>query len=494
MAQQQTARRIATSLACLAACVTTTAWAQVPSKIALTGARIITVSGEDIAEGSVLVEDGRITAVGEDLEIPYDAIEYDVSGKVVFPGMIDPHASRGMDVRNETLPVTPFLNVYDAIDPSRRYFEDALRDGVTTVHAIPDNDTVVGGVSRVVKPIGLSIDEMTVEPDLAMKMSTTPKRGYDRMRQLLELRQTFYRLDRSLEDLAEKRYEEDQEEQGKTARIPPEERREKGKELVRDEDLGDDTRNLVRLRRGDLDAWIYAGAAMDVGPALELAEQEELTDNAVLVLGVTAHKAVEELKQAGRPVVLPAELFHRERDPFSGEVRETFVPKKLHEAGVTFALQPSPSTSLAERYLNYQAAVCVRNGVPRSEALKAITLNPAEMLGLGDRLGSIEAGKAGNLVVFSGDPLDFGSWVEMVFIDGVLAYDRSKDARLMELLDLERANAEREAKENEDEQRDEESSEDTPSEDEPADADASGEDAPGGDAEPDSGNGEGSEG
>jgi adenine deaminase len=88
----------------------------------------------------------------------------------------------------------------------------------------------------------------------------------------------------------------------------------------------------------------------------------------------------------------------------------------------------------------------VRNGIPRQTALEAITINPARALGLDSRLGSIEAGKAGNVVVYSGDPLDFNSWVEFVYIDGVRAYDRQKDARLEELLKLEKSHAKPEPK------------------------------------------------
>jgi len=88
------------------------------------------------------------------------------------------------------------------------------------------------------------------------------------------------------------------------------------------------------------------------------------------------------------------------------------------------------------------AALLVRNGIPRAEALKAVTLNAAEIIGLGDELGSIEEGKVGNIVVLSGDPLDFASNVEMVFIDGILAYERSRDIRLERLLGLEEADLE----------------------------------------------------
>jgi imidazolonepropionase-like amidohydrolase len=429
------------ALACLAA--SPVAGAAPPTKVALKGGRIIPVVGEEIAKGTVLIENGKITAVGAEVQIPYDAMEVDVTGKVLFPGMIDPHSARGLDVPNENVPVSPFLNVYDALDPSKLFFEDSLRDGVTTVHVIPGNNCVVGGVSRVVRPIGLSPDEMTVRPDLALKFSTTPRGGYDRMAQMAALRETFAELDDYLGRLAEGKYEESLKKDDRKIDVGPAEARKRGQPLIQDPDYDDKHLNLVRCRRGELAAWFYCGAATDVGPAIALATEQKLLEKAVFVLGPEAYKAAGELKKAKRPVVLDPLLFYRERDELTGELKETFVPSKIADAGLTFALQPSANTSMAERYLNYEAAVCVRNGLPRKAALEAITLNPATILGLGDKLGSIEAGKTANIVVLSGDPLDFASWVELVYIDGIQAYDRQKDARILELLKLERAAAEK---------------------------------------------------
>jgi len=418
-----------------------------PAKVALTNARIIPVVGAEIARGTVLIEDGKIAAVGTDVALPYDAMEVDCEGQVVFPGLIDPESWRGLDVPNESLPVTPFLDVYDAINPAGVFFEESLRDGVTTVHVMPANNCVIGGLSRVVRPIGLSLAEMTVQPEVALKMSASPKAGFDRMRQMATLRETFLELKDYEERLAEQRYEESLKEKGEKIAVGPAEARKRGRDLVRDEHYDDAHRNLMRLKRGDFGAWIWCGAAMDVGPAVRFATEQGILERTVLVLGADAHKAIEEIKAAGRPVVLDAALLHRERDPITGALRETFVPAKLAEAGVAFSLKPNPGASLAERYLTYQAALCVRNGVPRQTALEAITINSAKALGLGDRLGSIEAGKAANLVVYSGDPLEFDSWVERVYIDGILAYERATDPRLAELLRIEKEQREAEEKE-----------------------------------------------
>ena len=413
-----------------------------PPKLALCGGRIIPVVGEPIEEGTLLIEHGRISALGADVKVPYDAMVVDVKGQVLFPGMIAPHSWQGLDRPNENLPVTPYLDVYDALDPSGLFFEDALRRGVLAVHVIQGNNCAIGGLSRLVHPIGRTPDEMTIRPAIALKMSTSPKSGYDRMTQLATFRETFLELEQYLENLAENRYEAKRKEEGKKVEVPPEEARKRGRELIRDEDCDDKHRNLYRLIQGRLDAWIYCGQATDVGPAIRMAREHGFLERTVFVLGTEAYRAVDELKEAGRPVVLSAELVHQERDPITGQLHETFVPKVIHEAGLLFALQADPSGSLAERYLPYQAARCVRAGIPRQAAIAAITINPARILGVDDRLGSLEVGKAAYVVVFSGDPLDFNSWVEKAYIDGVLAYDRSKDVRLQELLGLKMEEAE----------------------------------------------------
>ena len=419
-----------------------------PEKVALVGGRIIPVVGPAIEKGTVLIERGKITAIGADVEVPYDARVFNVAGKVVFPGMIDVHTWRGLDIPNEPRPVTPQLDAADAIDPSQLFFEDCLRLGITTVHVIPSHNTVIGGLGRVVRPIGLSVAEMTQAEGSYLKLSVTPRAGFDRMLQMAMLRETFAELDDYMAKVAERRYEEKLKEEDKKLDVGPAEARQRGRDLIRTEDIDDQHRNVLRLRNGlvrgadkdgpalfkPLGAFIYCGNATDIGLATQLAKDNNFFERTVLVLGGECYKAVAELKRAARPVVLPPDLIYRETNPVTGDVRETFVPKKLFDAGLLIALLPGSEDSYAERMLTYQAARCVRNGVPRDEALKAITLNPAKILRLEKQLGSLEPGKDANLVIFSGDPLDFASVVEQVFIDGIPAYERTKDVRLQRLL------------------------------------------------------------
>ncbi len=408
-----------------------------PAKVALQGARILPVVGDDIENGTVLIEHGLITAIGADVEIPYDAMVVDVSGKVLFPGMIDAHSARGLDIRNENLPVTPYLDVYDAIDPSRRYFEDALRDGITTIHAVVANNCVIGGLSRAVHPIGRTPDEMTLTGPIALKISVAPKRGFDRMVQMATLREAFLELSDYLDRLAETKYEESLEKADKKIDVGPEEARKRGEKLVEFSDLDDAHRNLVLLTGGKLGAFIYCQRPSDIERARQVADEGGFLEQSTFVLGTACFKAVDAIKALGRPVVLEAELVYRERDSVTAKLTETFVPKVYYDKGVAFALLPSPDSSLAERYLNYQAARCVRQGLPRQIALESITINPAKAMGVADRVGSLEVGKVANLVVLSEDPLDFNATVELVYINGIRAYDRKQDPRMKQLLEEE---------------------------------------------------------
>jgi len=405
-------------------------------KVALQGARILSVGRDAIDNGTVLIENGKITAIGgPDLEIPFDADVVDVSGKTLFPGLVLAHTSAGMDIPNENIPVTPFVDVYDSIDPSSFFFEDSLRGGVTTIHVIQGNNTVIGGLGRVVHPIGLMVEEMTVKPETALKVSMGPKSGFDTMVQTATLRETFAELQDYLERLAEKKYEEKLEEDEKEIDVLPDEARKLGREMVKDDDLDDKHRNLTRLVEGRLPAFVYCGKAMDVPWAIQFAESHGFLGRAIFVLGGDTFKAVGPLKEAGRPVVIGPNLIHREKDPLTGKDRETFIPDVFAKAEIPFALLADPGARSAERDLLYQAARCVREGIPRDVALGAVTTTAASILELSDRFGAIEEGKDADLLVLTGDPLEGSTRIEKVYISGRLAYDLAEDVRLKELLE-----------------------------------------------------------
>jgi len=408
-------------------------------KVALKAGRIITVIDDEITDGVILIENGRITEVGgKDLEIPYDFWVIDASDKVVFPGMVEAHTNEGMsgyiNRTNESLPVVPFTSVFDAIDPSVLYFEDALRDGTTTILISQGNNTVIGGMTRIVRPIGRTVADMTVKADTGLKISFTPMNGQDRLTQMALFRETFRELAEYKRNLAESKYEKDLEEKKETLKVSPDEAAKKGMELLDEADFDFKHLNLERLVTGRLPAFVSCREPIDVHNAIKIAKENGFLDRTIFVLGNECHKAVDAIKATGRPVVLESRMVYREEDPLTGEETEVFVPLAFYEARIPFAITSNQRDAYGARYLWYQAARLMRNGIPRTEALRAITFTAASMIGVGNRLGAILPGYDATLLVLTGDPLDVGTWVDKVLIEGQVVYEREKDYRLKELL------------------------------------------------------------
>ena len=388
--------------------------APVRQKVAVKAGRIITVSGPDIAEGVVLIEDGRITAVGRDVEVPWDADVIDASGSVVMPGFVEAHTFQGMSTPNERVLEVPFVTTYDGIDPKSTFMEDSLRDGVTTMLVLPGNDTLLGGTGVVVKPVGQMVEEMLVRDYTGLKLSLQARADSSRMAHVARLRRYFAELDDYLANYNQRKADAEE------AKKPFE------------EELDPKRQPVLDLRDGKIVAFVYCPRASDVAKAFELSE--ELKFALVPVLGPDCYKAADLLKQKGRPVIIDPQLIVWETNEDTETEEMKVVPRILADAGVKFALQRDPS-SLEARYFGLQAARAVAYGVSPEEALKSVTLYPAEIIGLADRVGSIEVGKDANLLVLTGDPLDAQTWVDKVLIEGKVVYDRAKDQRLKRLLE-----------------------------------------------------------
>ena len=191
-----------------AATLTVTASASIQvDKTAIKAGKVITLDGEPIENGIIVIEGGRITAVGsqEDVQIPWDAEVIEQPTMTAFPGFVEAHVSRGIDRPNETLDVAPFLNVRDSIDPVNFYFEDALRNGIVAINVQQGEETVVAGQGMVVKPFGMTVESMMIKPRAGIKMSAAPKRGKSRATQAQALRGAFDDLKRYLEDMVQRK-------------------------------------------------------------------------------------------------------------------------------------------------------------------------------------------------------------------------------------------------------------------------------------------------
>ena len=204
-----------------------------------------------------------------------------------------------------------------------------------------------------------------------------------------------------------------------------------GLEMVDRSSIDEKVLPLLEMVEGRHRTFIYCGAPMDVQPAIDFATANGLLAKATLVLDDSCWKAADAIAASGMSVILDANLVHIERDPITEEETETFVPSVYAEKGIHFALT---SANQSTNSLWFQAALCVGYGMERSAALAAVTTTPADMLGLGDVVGSLEVGHAGNVLLLSGDPLDMTSWVEYTVVDGEKIYDRSTDIRNKHLL------------------------------------------------------------
>ncbi|MFP3871572.1 MAG: amidohydrolase [Candidatus Natronoplasma sp.] len=353
--------------------------------------------------GSILIEDGKIAEMGPDIDIPEEADIIDVGGKTVVPGFIDAHCHVGIveegegwegDDVNETYdPVTPHLRALDGINPEGIALKEAAMAGVTTVGVGPGSANPIGGKFAAVKTAGANvIDALLIREPIGLKMATgeNPKRVYKEQNKVPSTRMSTAGLIR--EKLFEaKEYMNKEEENEKDFKLEA----------------------LVPLLKKELPARIHAHRADDMASAIRIAEEFDL--DLVLEHCTEGHKIADYLAEKDVPVVFGPGLAAKTKR--ENRERNFKTPGILAEKGVKVAIM-TDSPVIPIKYLPLMAAYSVREGMDRKEALKAITINAAEICGIDDRVGSIEKGKDADLVVVEGDPLELKSRIEKVFING----------------------------------------------------------------------------
>jgi imidazolonepropionase-like amidohydrolase len=400
--------------------------------IAIVNGKVMTITQGILEHGTVLVEGGRIVAVGEDVEIPEDAQVYDAAGKVVMPGLIDAHCHVGLfpdgigweysDGNEMTDPITPHLRALDAVHPEDPAFKELVAAGVTTVLTGPGSGNLIGGqwvcLKTVPKP---SVEQMVLKEPAGMKMALgeNPKRVYGeqkknpstRMGNAATLRAALVSAQNYLRTW--ERYEADL--------IKYQDKVDAGDEKAKRPKLPERDLKLEalgRVLRRELKARVHAHRADDMLTAIRIAEEFNL--DLTLEHATEGYKIADILAGKGIPVTAGPILFSRVKY----ELRE-MTPKNpglLAQAGVKVSIQTDESSAV--KYLTINAALAVREGMPEEEALKAITINAAEIIGVDDRVGSLEVGKDADLVVFSGHPFDYRTVAELVLVDGQVAYRR----------------------------------------------------------------------
>ena len=385
--------------------------------LALTGARILTAAKGEIAQGTILILNGKIADIGPQVKIPPNARIIDVSGCIITPGFIDSHShlglgpSGGVTEDNEmTDPVTPQLRVIDSIHPQgigpeKGSFRAAVAEGVTAVIARPGSGNVIGGQSALLKLAGKTVDDMILSFPCDMKMALGHKYFYaskglmpmTKMGTAYLVRQAM--LDAEEYKEAQLRY---QKEKAKKPDAPPPPR-----------DLKKEA--MLKVLNKELPVHIHVVSADDIMTAVRLADEFGFSK---LSLGHAdeAYKVADELAKHGVVVVVgPDMIVHDD------EGKLINLADDLVKHGVEVNIMTDADV-VQQPFLRYQAAVAVKYGMDPGEVLKAITINPARLSGMDRRIGSLETGKDADLVVFSGDPFDIQSRVLKVFINGRLVH------------------------------------------------------------------------
>jgi imidazolonepropionase-like amidohydrolase len=393
--------------------------------VAVKASRIITVSGADLADAVILVRNGKIDAVGADVEVPWNAKVIDATGKVVMPTWVLAHTSGGIGGSNEQMANVPFLTVADSVDPSSEYFEEGLRNGIGCMHVIPGENTLIGGSGMVVRPYGRTVEEMTLRTRGGLKLSLAAPGG-SRIAQIRKLHRALQDAADAVQELARKKQEFEREKAAGAA-----------KEQEFNEKLDEKQQPVADLLDGKIRGFLYVPSAAEISEVARLRADYPKLD-LVLVLGPACYKAADRIKELGLPAVLDDTLEHWETDPETEAESMVAIAKVFADAGVPLVFSIARGATGPTHYPWWQVATAIRGGVDRSAAVRALTLEAAKVLGLDGELGSIEPGKVANLQILTGDPLQVTTWVETVLLEGEVAYERATDARLKHLFGLEK--------------------------------------------------------
>ncbi len=377
----------------------------------LKGGTLYTAAEEMPFVGDILTEDGKISRLGASLTPPAGCQVIDVTGKNVYPGFVEAHCHIGLDgsgigfegddVNEMTDILTPQLRAIDGIYPQDPTFGEALRAGVTTVCTGPGSANVLGGQFAVIKTVGDRVDDMIVEPFAAMKCAfgENPKRCY-------KDKNNFSRMS--------------------TASKLREELIKAGEYLAKKERAGDDPdkkpafdmklESLIPVLKGQVPLKAHAHRADDIFTAIRIAK--EFNVKLTLEHVTEGHLIVEQLKNEPYPMAVGPSLTHATKFELRNKTFET--PGILAKAGCQVSII-TDSPVIPESYLPLCAGLAVRSGMDESDALKAITINPAKHIGVSDRVGSLEPGKDADIVVMEGSCFEVSSVPCLVMVNGRIA-------------------------------------------------------------------------
>lgn len=369
---------------------------------AIRGGRILTITQGEIDGGVVLVDKGKFTQVGHDVSIPDGVETIDATGKYVVPGLIDCHTHLGMGLEgaNETTsPVTPQVRGIDGLDLSDPGWLDALECGVTSVIVTPGSGNVVSGTSLALKTAGPSLKARILRDPAGMKLAW--RKGTNRPSQggppypmsLMGIAGILRNV------LVDTRAYMTRREKGQGEADP-------GQEM------------LAKVLRREMPFRIHSFTPVELLSIMRI--QDEFGFDFTIEHGFEAHLIAEQIAERGIPVVYGPGTGARRHKMFPH--RGPHGPAILHKAGVKLTLQSDHPDQTIKELRIYGAMLIRYSDLTQDDVLRMLTINAAEIMGVAQRAGSIEAGKDADFVVFSGHPLKVQSKVEEVYIEGENVY------------------------------------------------------------------------
>lgn len=384
--------------------------------ILLKNGLVYTMTEAQPSQMDVLLEGKLIKKVGKNIKAPKDATVIDCTGKVVMPGFIDAHCHLGLwedsigfegaDGNEMTDPITPHLRGIDAMNPMDINFREAIEGGVTVACAGPGSANIIGGQFAAVKTHGNRIDDMIIKAPLAMKCAfgENPKRVYGeskkspgtRLAIVGEFRKTLF---------AAKEY------------------------LAKKEGAGEDLSKLpaydmkmealIPVLKKEIPFKAHAHRADDIFSAIRIAKEFDVLLS--LEHCTEGHLIAEHLAKEGYPAIIGPTFGDRSKFELKNKTFDT--PKVLHAAGVKIAIM-TDSPVIPLQHLSLCAALAAKAGLDQMEALRAITINPAEITGIADRVGSLEVGKDADVVLWSKHPFELTADVLVTIVNGEVVYNR----------------------------------------------------------------------